>query len=374
MGMVYAAHDPMLARTVALKVLHEKRASALVEARALARLAHPNIVSIYDVGETDGRLFLAMERVTGTTLGAWLGREIRPWRAIVDVFLDAGRALAAAHSAGVVHGDFKPDNVIVRDDGRVCVTDFGLARLLSDEVPAMVAGTPAYMAPEQLDGGVATPSSDQFAFATALHEALYGARPFAAPTTSELRAQMHASRLLTRPTTRDAPDWLFPIVARGVEVDPRFRHRSMGELCKRISRKLAGDVQLVINAVLQLGMFLFHAGISALFIWAMASANSPATTTHPASEARVRLVATVIVVWLAALFFLGWGPLGVVWTPINAWGLLRRRRWAVTSTLVYAACSTLTCIGTPVAIYALVTLWPLRKKAATSPESMRRLG
>jgi serine/threonine protein kinase len=372
MGVVYAAHDPLLARDVALKVLHHQTDAQRVigEARALARLSHPNVVAIYDVGEDGGRAFIAMEMLAGTTLAAWLKVEARSWQAIVEVFLQAGRALSAAHKAGVVHGDFKPENVIIRTDGRVAVTDFGLARMVSTPSEGgqdLMIGTPAYMAPEQLEGGQATPASDQFAFATSLHEALYGARPYAAPTTRELRALMRNPRVLAQPTTRDVPAWLFTFIAHAVEIDPRFRHASVDELCTRISRKLAGDVHYTINAFLQVGMFVVHAAISTLFTWALLSPDAPAAPPKPSlppNEVRLHYISTVIAVWLAALFFFGWGPLGVVWTPINAYGLFRRKRWALTSTLVYAACSALTCIGTPVAVYAFVTLQPLRRKSA----------
>jgi serine/threonine protein kinase len=372
MGVVYAAKDTLLARMVALKVLHRASSPerALEEARALARLAHPNVVSVFDAGEDDGRLYLAMQRVTGTTLGAWLRVEVRPWREIVDVFLQAGWALTAAHAAGVVHGDFKPDNVIVQREGaewKAYVTDFGLARLVSLEAESsvVVAGTPAYMAPEQLEGASASPASDQFAFATAFHEALYGARPYSAATPSDLRSLMRHPRVLAAPPdTRGVPSWVFPILARGVEIDARFRHASVEAMCAQVERKLAGNVHYAINATMQLGLWVFHAAITTLFMWAIVSSDSPSSGTP--TKDHVRTLSTVIALWLAALFFFGWGPIGVLWTPINAYGLFRKRRWALTSTLVYSAFSLFTCIGTPFAVYAVVSLWPLRRNRATS--------
>jgi serine/threonine-protein kinase len=182
-GVVYAAFDPELDREVALKLLRPDRSTGddrermMREARAMARLAHPNVVPIYEVGFDDGRVFLAMERVPGRTAREWLD-EVKPsWREIVRVFVQAGRGLAAAHTAKLVHRDFKPENVLVGEDHRARVTDFGIAAP-SDETAAG-AGTPAYMAPEQRAGQPITPGADQFAFAIALHEALYGRRPAA---------------------------------------------------------------------------------------------------------------------------------------------------------------------------------------------------
>src|SRR5262249_48686785 len=154
----------------------------------LARLSHPNVVVVYEVGEVDGRLFVAMEHVAGGTARTWL-TTARRWREIVALYAAAGDGLAAAHAAGIVHRDFKPDNVLVGDDGRPRVADFGLARVLvGDDATAVpdgatragaIAGTLAYMAPEQLDGGAVDARADQFAFCAALWEALYGVRAFA---------------------------------------------------------------------------------------------------------------------------------------------------------------------------------------------------
>ena len=135
MGVVYSAYDPKLDRRVALKLLRpdatgsaEAQRQLLREAQTLARLAHPNVVNVHDVGEHEGRVFVEMELVAGATLAEWLGAEAREWRQILDVFVQAGRGLAAAHAVGIVHRDFKPDNVLVGRDGSVRVTDFGLAR------------------------------------------------------------------------------------------------------------------------------------------------------------------------------------------------------------------------------------------------------
>ena len=213
MGTVYSAFDPTLDRTVALKVLHDKLEDAgakqrlLREAQAMARLSHPNVVTVHDAGMEDGRPYVAMEFVEGGNLQAWLDSEQRSWREIVSQFVAAGEGLAAAHAAGLVHRDFKPGNVMVGNDGRVRVTDFGLARAIDTgdlkalersfekstqrlavagpssplETPltqdGMVLGTPAFMAPEQALEGRADHRSDQYAFCVSLYVALFGEHP-----------------------------------------------------------------------------------------------------------------------------------------------------------------------------------------------------
>ena len=214
MGEVYAAHDPQLDRRVAIKVLrplHRAAASAarlLREAQALAKLDHPNVVAIHDVGEADGRVFLAMQFVEGTTLGEHVAAARPPWTQIVALYLAAGRGLAAAHAAGLIHRDFKPSNVLVDRAGVARVTDFGVARAAGDDAvessgplvattrPAAatdggqtplntdmtelgaVIGTPAFMAPEQHAGQRGTARSDQFAFCASLWQSLFGQHPF----------------------------------------------------------------------------------------------------------------------------------------------------------------------------------------------------
>ncbi|MDI1446270.1 serine/threonine-protein kinase [Polyangium sp. 6x1] len=258
MGVVYAAYDPELNRRVALKVLRaedqgegseQARARLLSEAQTLARLAHPNVVSIHDVGVTRGDVFLVMEFVEGPTLAAWLSERRRPFHEVLPVFLQAGRGLAAAHAVGIVHRDFKPANVVVGRDGRVRVLDFGLAReggVLSGAVPAgaggegttlhsVVAGTPAYMAPEQHQGLRADARADQFSFCVALHEALHGVRPFRGDTPSEIfdsiqRGDVHA------PRAADIPAWLSAALLRGLSAKPEARHRSLVDLLAILER------------------------------------------------------------------------------------------------------------------------------------------
>ncbi|HTM19495.1 MAG TPA: serine/threonine-protein kinase, partial [Kofleriaceae bacterium] len=181
MGMIYKAYDPQLDRAVALKLMRPAAAESdpdasnrvLREAQSLAKLQHPNIVAVHDAGLFGDQVFAAMEYVAGDTVSRWLKVEPRSAEEIVDVFRAAGRGLAAAHAAGLVHRDFKPDNVIVGTDGRVRVLDFGLARPAGDAAAGgPSAGTPAYMAPEQHDHRVADARSDQYSFCVALYEAV----------------------------------------------------------------------------------------------------------------------------------------------------------------------------------------------------------
>jgi tetratricopeptide (TPR) repeat protein/predicted Ser/Thr protein kinase len=255
MGVVYEAFDEDLARRVALKVLQpelsrteEGEARLLREARAMAQLEHPNVVTVHDVGTYRGQVFIAMQYVAGQTLRDWLRRDKRPWREVVAAYVSAGRGLVAAHRAGVVHRDFKPDNVLVGDDGGVRVLDFGLARseggevrvdadtIRGDEVvetitnTGAIMGTPAYMAPEQHAGTTTDARTDQFSFCVALFEALYGVRPFRGANLAEIAAAVDAHEVVDPPEGNDVPPWLHEIVVRGMRVDPDDRWPSMTAL------------------------------------------------------------------------------------------------------------------------------------------------
>jgi len=267
MGVVYAAYDEQLDRKVAIKLLHAEpehdttqgHARLLREAQALARLSHPNVVAVYEVGSFFGHVFLAMEYVQGASLRAWLEAAPRPWREVLRVFTQAGRGLAAAHAAGLVHRDFKPDNAIVGDDGRVRVLDFGLARApepaeansaaeqrttevtrntLSSQltVAGAVVGTPAYIAPELYMRLPADARSDQFAFCVALWEALYGQRPFRGETLQALAMTICEGQLTPPPPGRRVPAWLHAAMVRGLDPDPARRFASMDALLTAIAR------------------------------------------------------------------------------------------------------------------------------------------
>ncbi|HTE55551.1 MAG TPA: serine/threonine-protein kinase [Kofleriaceae bacterium] len=271
MGIVYAAEDPELGRQVAIKLLHGAHGSGAApttsaarrimrEARLAARVSHPNVVSIYEVGPFGEQVFIAMELVKGRSLSHWLAARPRSLKEILDVMVAAGRGLDAAHAVGLVHRDFKPDNVLVGDDGRARVSDFGLARRgrLAGErrarrarpgarrreatsagdrsVPGRVVGTPAYMAPEQHAGGHTDSRTDQFGFCVALYEALHRQRPFTGDTPAEVAAEVLAGRLRPPPAGSRVPTSLHRIVERGLSVRPGDRFASMGELLDALGR------------------------------------------------------------------------------------------------------------------------------------------
>ena len=265
-GVVYTAYDNELDRRVALKLLRvdtkpggegptEGRARLVREAKSMAQLAHPNVVTVHDVGQIDGHVFVAMEFVAGHTLRKWINAEPRTWKDKVKVLVQAGQGLAAAHSAGLVHRDFKPDNILVGDDGRVRVTDFGLARA-SDTIdvktgtgprtgpvkseltePGLVMGTPPYMPPEQTAGRPADAQMDQFAFCVTLFEALHGERPFGGKSRGERRDLIHAGEIRAWPKDSDVPRWLRETVARGLAYSPDDRWPSMADLIDALQRR-----------------------------------------------------------------------------------------------------------------------------------------
>ena len=281
MGVVYAAYDPELDRKVAVKLIHTggrnakrqmaARARLLREAQSLARLSHPSVVTVLDVGTFEDRVFVAMEFVDGWTLGEWLKAGQRSWREVLNVLRSAASGLEAAHLAGLVHRDFKPDNVMIRRDGRVVVLDFGLARQASaddnsgssfgkdvpeDTVDDVVSGprsgeasfnvsltrtggvmgTPAYMAPEQHLGLPTDARSDQFSFCVTLYEALYGSRPFGNGRPATLAFNISHGRI--RPPPRDAkvPKWLRRVLLRGLQADPEERYPTMAALIEALTR------------------------------------------------------------------------------------------------------------------------------------------
>jgi tetratricopeptide (TPR) repeat protein/predicted Ser/Thr protein kinase len=245
MGVVYAARDPELGRGIAIKVLRVGAPAERLrrEAQALARLSHPNVVAVHDVGEHAGQTFIAMALVDGDNLRRWL-EQPRSVAETLGVLRAAGRGIAAAHAAGLIHRDLKPDNIFIAHDGAVLVGDFGLAR---DVEPAAavehaaldtpiemtatgtVLGTPAYMAPEQADGA-ATAASDQFAFCITAWEALYGARPFRAKTLPTLQAEIAAGAIALPSDQRGVPSRIHGALQRGLAARPDARFGSMDQL------------------------------------------------------------------------------------------------------------------------------------------------
>ncbi|MEX1367085.1 MAG: serine/threonine-protein kinase [Nannocystaceae bacterium] len=289
MGQVYAAYDPPLDRKVALKVLHEDHQGRyhprlVREAQALARLSHPNVVAVHDVGVHDGRLFVAMELVEGVTLREWLLRH--PVRVgsgakatarlevVLDVLLQAGEGLAAAHRAGLVHRDFKPGNVLIGDDGRVRVVDFGLVRvegrdgdrererelaeLASGERgaavellegldegsltrPGAVVGTPAYMAPEQFLGTGVGAAADQFGFCVTAWEAVFGGRAFCGRSVVGLLEAVRKGRVRKAVEVAGAGG-LEVVLRKGLAFGPGLRFRGMeGLLAALREARAAGE-------------------------------------------------------------------------------------------------------------------------------------
>ena len=274
MGMVFAAYDEELDRKLAIKLLrtlpgddNTGRARLLREAQALARLSHPNVVTVYEVGEFGTQVFIAMEFVLGQTLHEWLRGGLRPWREVVRIFLEAGRGLAVAHAAEILHRDFKPANVLLGDDGRVRVLDFGLAlaqgrdgeseviathvRLQGPNQPTnsharisqelteagSIVGTPAYMAPERfIFGQPVDTRADQFSFCVALYEALYGARPFVGKKYEEIRDAILVGVPGEASRGSKVPGWLRKVVLRGLAREPNDRWPNMEALLAALQR------------------------------------------------------------------------------------------------------------------------------------------
>ncbi|MCX4246277.1 serine/threonine-protein kinase [Paraliomyxa miuraensis] len=276
MSVVYEALDERVDRPVALKLMLEHRSDSARlrrEAQALARLSHPNVVEVFEVGEHDGKAYVAMELVDGPSLDRWLRLRRRSTAEIVEVFIQAGQGLAAAHAQGLVHRDFKPGNVLLGADGRARVVDFGLVReagpddssfpgLAEADHPSsasgasgplplppgweqsltktgVMVGTPAYMSPEQLSGLPAGPASDQFGFCTALYEALHGQHPFVAGNDWSQLPYNVLDGKLQRPQGRHrVPHALFEVIARGLATRPEARWPSMPVLLQELRRRL----------------------------------------------------------------------------------------------------------------------------------------
>ncbi|MCY0992592.1 protein kinase [Nannocystis sp. ILAH1] len=270
MGLVYRAHDPVLERDVAVKLIHAldvrpaDRERLLREARAMARLSHPNVLTVFDAGESGDELFVAMALVRGSTLREHCARKRPDWREVATLCLGAARGLAASHRAGVLHRDVKPDNILVGEDGGVQVTDFGLAREMTDPGTPLWpagsesgrAGTPGYMAPELRAGGEPTAASDQYAFCLTLKECL-GRVP----------------RRLER------------IVRRGLAERPADRYPSMDALVVALAAATERRWPRVA------GLLAFAAVVAAAVVWALPAAPEPqpVDAADPCDEPRARM-------------------------------------------------------------------------------------
>ena len=330
MGVVYKAYDPHLDRRVALKLVStgshasdhhrsDPHRRLWREAQSLARLSHPNVVPVHEVGVLDDQIFIVMEFVVGRTLAEWRKEQAPSWQELLAGYIQAGRGLGAAHARDLVHRDFKPANAIIGRDQRVRVLDFGLARTrrdvanlprdlprdLPDELlnqrpdnwpadqidksqphdgtlalnadtpvamPALTAtnvivGTPAYMAPEQLRGLEVGPASDQFSFCVALYEALYGQRPYGGRSLSEIEAAYTAGRIAEPPASSRVPGWLYPVLCRGLQFDADNRYASMEALIealeddpvRKVRRRLAvAAVVAMLATTSGLAVYAFH--------------------------------------------------------------------------------------------------------------------
>ncbi len=251
MATVYTAYDEQLDRRVAIKLIHDRDTGVEREAQAVARVSHPNVVQIYEIGTFEGHPFIAMELVDGVTLGTWQRVRSRDIYEIIAKYAAAGRGLVAVHALGIVHRDFKPDNVLIDRDGRPRIGDFGLAHLRdtagrreyattlasSDELAShddTIVGTPAYMAPEQLYSPDVDERADQFSLCASLYEAVYGVRPFRGATIQELRASVRAGALQEPLPGRTAPPTLLALLRRGLAIDPANRWRSLARLLDRL--------------------------------------------------------------------------------------------------------------------------------------------
>ncbi len=295
MGEVFRGEDLELARPVALKRLHTGvagtaagRAQLVREARAAAQLQHPNVVAVHEIVDVGAETFLAMEWIEGTTLRSWLRQRARGWREVVHVVAAAGRGLAAAHAAGLLHRDFKPENILVDTQGRPRVADFGLARPIGAAtgvgLPASgpatatatggLPGTPAYLAPELTDTLLSQSTesyarltrghdarTDQYAFAITLYEALHGSHPFAGNKPEVMWGEMAGGRI--RRGARRLPRWLDRTVRRGLAVDPTRRWPDLATMLdelergeRRARRLVTGIAAAAVGAAIGAGVWL----------------------------------------------------------------------------------------------------------------------
>ncbi|MEM9452754.1 MAG: protein kinase [Myxococcota bacterium] len=323
MGVVYAAYDDQLDRRIAIKLIRRSGSSNLAarvrirrEALAMARLSHPAVVHVYEVDEWQGQTYVAMEYVRGQTLRQWL-KTPRPLEQRLGILTQAARGLAAAHRAGVVHRDFKPDNMMVDVHGRVRVLDFGLARAngadsiersLDGLVPSVVTkpndlrievtragavlGTPAYMSPEQHRGVPTGPSSDQYSFCAVAYEALYGVRPFTGPNRIAIALAIHRGLACPPPEGHGVPPALHQVLVRGLAPDPRDRWPSMEDLVDAMEAARGIHRRRILPTVLAGTAALLLAVLTMMLWWrpttAAAAPDYVQTLVHKANAAAAR--------------------------------------------------------------------------------------
>ena len=279
MGVVYAAYDAKLDRRVALKFVrpfHAERRTALqdrlqTEAKVVAQLSHPNVVAVHDTGESRCGTYVAMEYVDGESLRGWLRQRRRSWQSVVTMMAAVGRGLAAAHDAGLVHRDVKPENILVDSRGRPRIVDFGLAKEVNDTsnssatscqhehtrfsshsaqtTPGTMVGTPRYIAPEVARGFPHTPASDQFSFFLTLCEALYGAHPYSFQPPRDVHKALASADPVSVPTSKSVPSWLRRILGRGLAKNPSDRYPSMHAVVRELSRRRKSRQRISITAV-----------------------------------------------------------------------------------------------------------------------------
>jgi len=312
MGSVYAAYDGVLDRKVAVKIVRPDRRNAggpvtprdqlLREAQAMARLSHPNVVAVHEVGEVGDDIYVVLEFVDGTTLWEWKRERSRSWREVVAAYIQAGQGLAAAHDAGLVHRDFKPNNVMIGRDGRIQVGDFGVVSMggstsdasLPDGTPSVTptgeityagrrVGTPAYMAPEQYAGASVDARADQFSFCVALWEALYGVRPFAGRG-DEVQIAIHDGQIQPPPAGARVPRWIEAPLRRGLAANAADRWPSMEVLLAELARDPAA-VRRRRWTVAAVG-----AGVTAIAIVAWLGWTRGSAASEPCTGAEVHLV------------------------------------------------------------------------------------
>jgi serine/threonine protein kinase len=325
MGVVYSAFDEELDRRIAIKVLgadiaveFKGRARLMREAQAMAKLSHPNVVHVYEVGQVDSRVFVAMEYIRGVTLRDWLDQGTHSWQEKLAIVIQAGEGLFAAHEQNIVHRDFKPENVMVATDGRARVLDFGLARatdeaddeddpqagsrtletafperqgsVLSVQLTkhGSIMGTPAYMSPEQHFGQPTDASSDQFNFCVVLYEALFGVRPFAGDNRLAIAFATKQGTITPPPAATDVPAAIKDIIVRGLAVDPKTRWPSMRALLD-VLRDASTPAQVrsraPLFAIATLAVLVIS--LAAVLLWPKPAAPVPSEVEAIAAEARL---------------------------------------------------------------------------------------